>query len=152
MRKTHRICLVSSSGGHWEQLKKLQPLMDKYSGFMVTENTRFDASPAKYLMMQTDLKDKWMIPKMIVNSVKAIYIWLKERPDYVITTGTMVAYPFYILSWLLRKKFIFIETFGRANMATVAGKLMEKHSDLFIVQWETQVKHYHKAIYGGCLY
>jgi hypothetical protein len=29
---------------------------------------------------------------------------------------------------------------------------MEKHSDLFIVQWETQVKHYKKAIYGGCLY
>jgi hypothetical protein len=51
-----------------------------------------------------------------------------------------------------KKKFVFIETFGRADMPTVAGKLMEKHSDLFIVQWETQVKHYKKAIFGGCLY
>ena len=152
MEKNHKICFVSSSGGHWEQLKKLQPLMDKYSGFMVTEQTMFEASEAKYFMRQTDLKDKWMIPKMLVNGIKAIGIWIKERPDYVITTGTMVAYPFYLIAWLLGKKFIFIETFGRANMATVAGKLMEKHSDLFIVQWETQVKHYHKAIYGGCLY
>lgn len=150
--KNHKICFVSSSGGHWEQLKKLQPLMDKYGGFMVTEETMFEASQAKYFMKQTDLKDRWMVPKMIVNGIKAIGIWIKERPDYVITTGTMVAYPFYLISWLLGKKFIFIETFGRANMATVAGKLMEKHSDLFIVQWETQVKHYHKAIYGGCLY
>lgn len=148
----HKICFVSSSGGHWEQLKKLQPLMEKYSGFYVTEKTQFEASEARYLMMQTDLKDKWMIPKMIANSFKTIYIWIKERPDYVITTGTLVAYPFYLLSWLLRKKFIFIETFGRADMPTVAGKLMEKHSNLFIVQWETQVKHYKKAIYGGCLY
>ena len=148
----HKLCLVSSSGGHWEQLKKLSPLAEKYDVFYVTEKTRFDASPAKYLMYQTDLKDKWMIPKMLVNGMKAIYIWLKEGPDYVITTGTMVAYPFYLISWLLRKKFVFIETFGRANMPTVAGKLMEKHSDLFIVQWETQVKHYKKAIYGGCLY
>ncbi|HCL02177.1 MAG TPA: beta-1,4-galactosyltransferase enhancer, partial [Lachnoclostridium phytofermentans] len=30
-KHTHKpkICLVSSSGGHWEQLKKLQPLIDK---------------------------------------------------------------------------------------------------------------------------
>ena len=142
----------SSSVTYWEQRKKPQPLVDKYDSFYVTEKTRSDASPAKYLMKQTDLKDRWMIPKMIVNGIKAIYIWIKERPDYIITTGTMVAYPFYLMSWIFRKKFIFIETFGRANMPTVAGKMMEKHSNLFIVQWESQVKYYKKAIYGGCLY
>lgn len=77
---------------------------------------------------------------------------VKERPDFIITTGTMVAYPFYLLAVLFHKKFIFIETFGRANMPTEAGKKMEKHSDLFIVQWESQKKFYTKAIYGGCLY
>lgn len=147
-----RLCMVSSSGGHWEQLQKLQPLIDKYSGFMVTEKTQFNADKAKYLMIQTDLKDKLMPIKMIINSFRAIGIWIKERPDFIITTGTMVAYPFYILSIIFHKKFIFIETFGRANMPTVAGKKMEKHADLFIVQWETQKKYYKKAIYGGCLY
>ena len=39
--KKHKICLVSSSGGHWEQLKKLRPLIEKYDGFMVTEKTMF---------------------------------------------------------------------------------------------------------------
>ena len=148
---TPRLCLVSSSGGHWEQLQKLQPLTDKYEGIYITEKTKFPAQ-ADYFMIQTDLKDKLMLPKMLINGFKAIVIWIRERPDFVITTGTMVAYPFYLLSILLRKKFIFIETFGRANMATVAGRLMEKHSDLFIVQWESQVKHYKKAVYGGCLY
>ena len=149
--KTPRLCLVSSSGGHWEQLQKLQPLIDKYDGFLVTEKTNFPAN-AKYFMMQTDLKDRFMFPKMIVNGVRAIGIWIKERPDFVITTGTMVAYPFYLMAVLFHKKFVFVETFGRANMPTIAGKMLEKHSDLFIVQWETQVKHYKKAIYGGCLY
>lgn len=146
-----RLCLVSSSGGHWEQLQKLQPLIDKYDGFYVTEKTKFSCK-AQYFMLQTDLKDKLMPLKMLVNGGRAIRIWIRERPDYVITTGTMVAYPFYVLALLFRKKFIFIETFGRANMATVAGKLMEKHSDLFFVQWESQLKHYKKAIYVGCLY
>lgn len=145
------VCLVSSSGGHWEQLQKLKPLIEKYDGFLVTEKTRFPAD-AKYLMIQTDRRDKFMIPKMIVNSCHALEVWIKERPDFVVTTGTMVAYPFYLLAVVTHKKFIFIETFGRADMPTVAGKMMEKHSDLFIVQWESQAKYYEKAVYGGCLY
>lgn len=145
------LCLVSSSGGHWDELQKLQPLIDKYQGFYVTEKTKFPEN-ADYFMFQTDLKDKLMVPKMIVNSCRAIMIWIKERPDFVITTGTMVAYPFYLMSIIFKKSFVFIETMGRADMPTIAGKMMEKHSDLFIVQWETQVKHYKKAVYGGCLY
>lgn len=146
-----KLCLVSSSGGHWEQLQKMQTLIDKYEGFLVTEKTQFEAD-AKYFMLQTDLKDKLMPVKMVVNGFRVLRIWIIERPDFIITTGTMVAYPFYLLSVLFNKKFIFIETFGRANMPTVAGKKMEKHADLFIVQWETQKKFYKKAIYGGCLY
>ena len=146
-----RLCLVSSSGGHWEQLKKFDPLLDKYDGFYITEKTQFPAK-AKYLMIQTDLKDRLMVPKMLINTLRTLGIWFKERPDFIITTGTMIAYPFYLLAVLFHKKIIYIETFGRANMPTVAGKMMEKHADLFIVQWETQVKHYKKAVYGGCLY
>jgi beta-1,4-N-acetylglucosaminyltransferase len=146
-----KICLVSSSGGHWEQLQKLKPLVEKYSGFFVTEKTPF-VKDCPYLMIQTDLKDKLMPFKMLVNGARAIRIWAKERPDIVVTTGTMVAYPFYLLTVLFHKKFVFIETFGRSNQPTVAGKLMQKHSDLFFVQWESQKQFYEKAQYVGCLY
>lgn len=151
-KRPPRVCFVSSSGGHWEQLQKLEPLAKKYNGCFVTEKTQFEAPLAKYLMLQTDLKDKLMPIKMLWNAFYTLIIWIKERPDFIVTTGTMVAYPFYILAVIFRKKFVFIETFGRANMPTVAGKRMEKHTDLFIVQWETQKKFYKKAIYGGCLY
>ena len=149
--KKPKICLVASSGAHFEQLKKLQPLVDKYSGFIVTEKTKFDVK-SDYYLKQTDSKDKLMILKMMWNTFYALMIWIKHKPDFVITTGAIVAYPFYILSRIFHKKFIFIETFGRANMPTVSGKKMEKHSDLFIVQWESQKKFYKKAIYGGCIY
>lgn len=151
-KRCPRLCFVSSSGGHWEQLKKFEPLVKKYQGFFVTEKTGIKESIAKYFMVQTDLKDPLMVFKMFWNALCALFIWFKERPDFVITTGTIVAYPFYLLSILFRKKFIFVETFGRADMPTIAGRMMEKHSDMFIVQWESQKKYYKKAIYGGCLY
>ena len=52
-KKTPKLCLVSSSGGHWEQLQKLKVLVDKYDGFLVTEQTHFKAYD-KYIMKQTD--------------------------------------------------------------------------------------------------
>lgn len=146
-----KVCLVSSSGGHWEQLQKLKPLIYKYDGFMVTEKTPF-VKGCPYLMVQTDLKDRLMPLKMLVNGFHACIIWAKERPDIVVTTGTMVAYPFYLLAVLFHKKFVFIETFGRSNQPTIAGKLMQKHADLFFVQWESQKQFYEKAKYVGCLY
>ena len=77
-KRVPKLCLVSSSGGHFEQLQKLQPLIDKYQGFIVTEKTQFKAN-AKYLLMQTDLKDKLMPLKMLINSFKTLFIWIKER-------------------------------------------------------------------------
>ena len=152
VKRRPRICLVASSGGHWEQIKKFQVFMEKYDCSFVTEKTRFKEPLAKYLMMQTDLRDRLMIVKMVINAIRALHIWYREKPDFVVTTGTMIAYPFYLLSILFKKKFVFIETFGRADMPTVAGRMMEKYSDLFIVQWEKQKKYYKKAVYGGCLY
>ena len=152
LKRRPRVCLIASSGGHWEQIKKFQVFMEKYDCTFVTEKTEFKESLAKYLMMQTDLRDRLMIFKMAVNLIRALRIWFKEKPAFIITTGTIIAYPFYLLSILFKKKFVFIETFGRADMPTVAGRMMEKHSDLFIVQWEKQKKYYKKAIYGGCLY
>lgn len=146
-----KICFVSSSGGHWEQLQRLQPLMDKYDGFYVTEKTLFQCN-AKYLLKQTGIKDIWMIPKMLYNFTKTIWIWIREKPDFIITTGTLVAYPFYLLARLFKIKFIFIETFSRIYDGTKAGKMMYKHSDLFIIQWETLKEIYPKAVYGGSIY
>ncbi|MDF2885276.1 MAG: Oligosaccharide biosynthesis protein Alg14-like protein [Clostridiaceae bacterium] len=150
-RTIPKLCLVSSSGGHWEQLQRLQPLIEKFDGFYVSEKTMFSCN-AKYLMKQTDLKDKWMIPKMLYNLMKTILIWYTEKPDFVITTGTMVAYPFYLLARIYKKKFIYIETFSRIYDGTKAGKIMYKHSDLFIIQWETLRNIYPKAVYGGSIY
>ena len=39
--KNTKICFAASSGGHFEQLMMLAPLMDKYESFVVTEKTNY---------------------------------------------------------------------------------------------------------------
>lgn len=146
-----KICLISSSGGHYEQLKRLKDLELDNDLIWVTEKTEY-SSKADYYLIQTGLKDKWFLPKMIANSIKSIKIWITEKPDYVITTGTMIVIPIALLAKIFRKKLIYIETFARVYDGTKAGKLMYKYADLFIIQWESLQEIYPDAIYGGSIY
>lgn len=143
--------MVSSSGGHFNQLKCLKPLGEKYDMFWVTEKTKYHSN-ADYYLLQTGLRD-WCFPfKMTYNFIKSLILWLKEKPDCVITTGSMVALPAALLSKLFRKKLIYIETFARVHDGTKTGKVMYKLADLFIIQWESLSNVYPKATYGGSIY
>ena len=151
MENNLNICLISSSGGHFEQLKMLEPLSEKYNIFWVTEDADYNTS-ADYFVKQTR-PNKWInLYIMLINFMISIKIWYKERPDFVITTGTLAAFPMAFLAKVLGKKLIYIETFARVYDGTRAGKLAYKYADLFIVQWETQKNIYPNAVYGGSIY
>lgn len=146
-----KICLISSSGGHFEQLKMLKKLENDHDIFWVTEKTEY-TEKADYFLLQTGLKDKKYKSKTFKNLITSIKIWRKEKPDFVISTGTMVALPMLLLAKLHRKKIIYIETFARVYDGTKAGKLMYKYADLFIYQWEPLAEIYPDGIFGGSIY
>lgn len=149
--KKIKLCLVSSSGGHYEQLRQLKPLLKKYNGFWVTEQTLFEAD-ADYFLPSTGSNDKAVLWKMAVMCIKALGIWIKERPDVVITTGALIAVPFALLAKITRKKLIYIETYARVTDGSRAGKWGYKMADLFIYQWETLESIYPNGVYGGSIY
>jgi len=150
-KKRNKICLISSSGGHYEQLKMLAPLSADNDIFWVTEGANY-TSDADYYLVQTGLKDKLFPFKMAINVFITLKIWFKEKPDYVITTGAMIVLPLALLAKLFGKKVVYIETFARVHGGTRSGKLMYKHADLFIIQWETLKEVYPNATYGGGIY
>ena len=143
--------MISSSGGHYEQLKMLKPLEETCDVFWVTETTPV-LLPADYYLKQTGLRDKLWIPKIISNFIQSLRIWRRERPDYVISTGSMIAIPMAVIAKIAGKKVIYIESFARVYDGSKTGNLMYKIADLFIVQWETLKAVYPNAVYGGSLY
>ena len=150
-KKRKKVCLISSSGGHYEQLSMLKPLGEKYDIFWVTEKTDYKGN-ANYYLPQTGSNDKFLIFNLFIMGLKTVGIWLEEKPDVVISTGTLIAVPMCLLAKLLRKKVIYIETFARVNDCTRAGKLMYKIADLFLYQWEPLEKFYPNGVFGGSIY
>ena len=68
-----KVCFAASSGGHYEQLLMLKPLMLKYKSFIVTEKTKYNAEingEKIYYLSQVNRKEISFIPRMIFNTIK----------------------------------------------------------------------------------
>lgn len=150
-----KICFSASSGGHLEQLMMLHPMMKKHSSFILTEKTnyKFDSKGIRcYDVVQINRRELTFVFKMLVLFVQTLIIFLKEKPDVVVSTGALATIPICLLAKLFNKKLIFIESFSKISSPTITGKLLYKHADLFLVQWEELKKFYPNAVYGGGIY
>ncbi len=150
-----KICFAASSGGHFEQLSMLKPLMEKYESCVVTEKTEYRAvikDQKMYYMHQVNRKEKTMLIWLVLNAFKSLKVLLIEKPDIVITTGVLAMIPLCILAKIFGKKLIYIESFAKISSPTETGKLLYKFADRFYVQWESMKKFYPNAIYLGGIY
>lgn len=153
--KKVKICFAASSGGHFEQLLMLKPLMKEYDSFVITEKTLYSANikdEKMYYLMQVNRREKTFLLRMIVNVLKTMFIFLKEKPDLVVCTGVLAMIPMCLIAKVMGKKLIYIESFAKVTTATETGKLMYKYADQFYVQWPQMLKIYPKAIYLGGIY
>ena len=156
MDKRKKICLISSSGGHFEQLLMLKKLSDNYDTFIVTEKTKYNKNDKKinYLIPQVNRKEILVIFKLICIFFKSLLIFIKEKPDVIISTGVLSSIPMLVIGHLFKKKVIYIESFAKINSPTMTGTFIYKRhiADLFFVQWESMLEFYPTAIYKGGIY
>jgi beta-1,4-N-acetylglucosaminyltransferase len=147
-----KICLICSGGGHLNELMQLKNSFQNYPHYFVSfkrpnsiqlakkEKTYFIKCPARNPIY------------FIINFFQSIKIFLKEKPDLIISTGADVALNTCIIGKIFGKKIIFIESFARIKELSLTGKIIYKFADLFLVQWKELAKKYPKAVYGGAVY
>ena len=154
-----KILYISSTGGHLNELMQLKKLFNKYEYYIVTEKTKSNEDLKKeygdkitYLVYGTKKNLFTYFFIYLFNIIKSLIIFLKQKPDVIVTTGTHTAVPMCYIAKLFKKKVIYIETFANRNTKTVAGKIVYPIADVFVVQWEEMLKLYPKAEYWGWIY
>ena len=134
----------------------LKPLMEKYDSFIITEKTSYDTSVEgvrTYTMKQVNRKELSFLPRMIINTFRSLRIYMKEKPDVVISTGVLAMIPMCLIAKKFgKKKLIFIESFAKVTSATQTGKLLYRYADRFYVQWPQMKEIYPNALYLGGIY
>ncbi len=134
----------------------LRKLSDDYDTFIVTEKTKYNKKDNKidYYVSQVNRKEILFFFKMVVILFKSLFIFIKEKPDVIISTGVLAAIPMMFIGHIFKKKVIYIESFAKINSPTMTGNLIyKKHIvDRFYVQWESMKEFYPNAIYKGGIY
>ncbi|MCL1631171.1 O-antigen ligase family protein [Sporolactobacillus sp. CPB3-1] len=150
------ICLISSSGGHLEQLKRLLPIVKEYSHTIITEKNTSTSNMNNFYevnyLIQQDRKKTLFILVYLINFLISAVFYLRFRPKIIISTGAGVVIPFCLIGKLFGSKIIFIESFAKVNSPTITGRIVYKFADQFYIQWTDLKKCYPKGIYRGTIY
>lgn len=152
MKKKLKICIVSSVGGHLSEINELRYIFEKYEYFYVLND---------FIYLPDFMKDKtYFITRatrrvpIIKNAFEFLKIFLKEKPDIVISCGAGQVVPCFLVSKIFGSVNVYIETFCAVDQPSLTGKLVYKLRlyDYFYVQWEELLRYFPGAKYSGVVY
>lgn len=147
-RPLRRVVLAGSSGGHLAQLWSLRPWWSDLERTWVT----FDTPDARGLLADEE-SVIWAyspttrnVRNLVRNTLLAVRVLRRTRPDVVISTGAAAAVPFLALGRALGATTVFIEVYDRVETPTLTGRLVRPFVDLALVQWPEQ-----RGLYRGSI-
>lgn len=156
---SRRVFLVSSAGGHLTQLLRLAKGLTDYEIHLVTEATpvalrsNYGEFSCSHFLIHGGREKKMLYPlKLLINSSKSLWLFIKYRPRVIISTGAHTAVPICLIGKLSSSKIIFIESFARVSTPSMSGRILYRVADRFYIQWPALKKYYPQAIYRGGLY
>lgn len=149
---TLNICFAASSGGHLTQLLRLRPLWADRQHFFVTNResalkTLRDRSRA-YAVGWGNRQHPAL---MIVMVYRCLRIWVRERPNVVISTGAAVGCVMALIVKLTGGKVIWIDTISHVSHLTLSGRIIRPFADIFLVQWPELTERYKGVAYEGAV-
>ena len=154
-----KVMFISSMGGHLTEMMQLKSIFKSYDYKIVTEKHKSTIglksrykSKIEYLL--TGNKDHMLRYIFVIpyNIIKSLILFLKFRPDVVVTTGAHTCVAMCYIAKIFRKKVIYIESFSNIETKKLTGKLVYTIADIFIVQWHSMLKLYPKAVYEGWIF
>lgn len=144
-----KILLVSSQGGHFAELKKIKRTKN-YKYIVVSESkSKKENLDYKLYPGTRDNLFKYIFI-FIYNFFKTFVILVRERPDFIITTGAHSCVPFICLSKLFKSKTIYIESFAKVSGKSLTYKVIKYAVDEVIIQHKEL--DYPNAYYYGGIY
>ena len=149
--RTMKLLLAATSGGHLTQgLALLKDLPNCELVVFSEKSPRLQMLDCRFYSYYRPISPFWTL---VIAFFPVFFIILKERPDWVVTTGAECGTAAIIAGKLLFRKTIFIETASRYRTKTMSAKICYPLVDKFYVQHEASLDIYgKKAEYiGGVL-
>ena len=155
-----KVCLVSSAGGHLsEVLSAVEKSLGKHefflcvTGFKTVRGMHLEGIRRIYWMpvLWRYQEPFGVLASLLVSLPMFVWIFLKERPDALVTVGAEIAIPAFLVNRLLfRRPALFIESLTRIDTSSATGGWVARLATRVLVQWPQLLEFYGpKAEYRG---
>lgn len=147
-----RICVGASAGGHLTQLMKLSESWQQYSVLYVSTLPLavdiLKKSGPVYITGECNRQHPF---RMLVVFIRCIKLVLKERPDVVLTTGSLPLAIVCLLAKLFGAKIIWIDSITNVEQLSMSGRMVRPFADLCLAQWPQLQQKYKNVQYVGAI-
>ena len=145
-----KIALACSHGGHYTEMLRLWPAFGEHEPFFVTyRSSRSDEVRARARAYFLDNIGRSPV-RLMLSFPRFLRIFLRERPDVVVTTGAEIGLAAVLIGRLVGAHTIYIESWCRTRSKSLTGRLVYPFAHEFLVQWPEMLRLYgHKAQFHG---
>lgn len=131
-----KICLVASAGGHLTQLLRMIDSWKQYEAVYVSTSKvvigELSELGKTYIIGECDREHFFRQLKVFARALKVV---LKERPDYVLSTGAAPGFMMCLAGKLFGAKIIWVDSIANVRKLSLSGRLARPLTDLFLTQW-----------------
>lgn len=150
-----KICAGASAGGHMNQLLRL-----------LDHTASWPSKPSFYVTTLDELAPRLAEkgPVYVVGECnrhhplralrtfgRCFKVAKRERPDVVITTGSMPLALFCLISKFFGARIVWIDSIANIERFSMSGRLVRRFADLFLTQWPDLAEKDEKAEYVGAI-
>lgn len=146
-----KVCLVSSPGGHLSQIVELREVYQQEEYWFIIEKhsgplPEICLGRADFLV---EARRGW---NNIVQTLQVLRLFLRRRPEVVISCGAACAVAAGIVSRLLGIRFVYVETISAMQRPSLAGRICYRLAHSFYIQWPELKRFYPEANYAGNIF
>jgi UDP-N-acetylglucosamine:LPS N-acetylglucosamine transferase len=130
-----KVLAVSSGGGHWMQLMRLNEALAGHKVIYASVSKHYHRDVAPQKLFAVTNATRWNKFALVALALQIFWITVKVRPDIVISTGAAPGYFALRFGKLLGARTIWVDSIANAEEVSLSGRLAEKHADLWLTQW-----------------
>ncbi|MHA2222799.1 MAG: hypothetical protein ACXAAO_12180 [Candidatus Thorarchaeota archaeon] len=154
-----KLLFVLGSGGHTTRGMILSDQVEYEKHYIVpweSEVTKKKVSNNSFSVISPRFRSKDSKIMTVLRTVflffHSLFILLIVRPDVLISTGSGLTLPPFLVARVFGIKTIFIESPSRVYKPSIAGRMLMGKVDLWLSSWPDLAKRYQGVEYMGMIY
>jgi len=134
--RPRRVLFVSSSGGHWIQLRRLRPAFEDWIRLYACTNPGYGSTTeSEERFFAVPEASRWNKLRLVRQAGAVLWILLRTRPEVVVSTGASPGFFAMLFGRLLGRKTIWVDSIANMDELSLSGQQAGRFADLWLTQW-----------------